>query len=382
MDQKLYSRSIDIILKNQSIWGSYVASPAFPTYHYCWLRDGSFIAYAMDRAGQHESAASFYNWVASTIRRYAWKVDDVERSLCEGREIGRDLILHTRYTLDGFEGTIDKTWGNFQIDGYGTWLWGLAYHVRQTGNYDMLEELEDSIKTTVRYLALTWKLPNYDCWEEHPEYIHPYSLACAYGGLHAIASLVDERKFSAFNIDTTVLAHEIRNFILRYGVADGKLIKHIWPPRGDEPAKPVAHSAVDASLLGMSFPFNVLDLEDPLMAATVEEIEAKLWRQAGGVYRYKADVYYGGGEWILLTAWLGLHFLHLGQKEKAMEILNWIENKADHEGNLPEQVSDHLLTPRHFESWLNKWGPVASPLLWSHAMYIVLVNAIHEGPSK
>ncbi len=63
-------------------------------------------------------------------------------------------------------------------------------------------------------------------------------------------------------------------------------------------------------------------------------------------------------------------------------MLNWIENKADPEGNLPEQVSDHLLTPEHYEPWLNKWGPVASPLLWSHAMYILLVKAIREAPSK
>ena len=44
----LYHRSIDIIKENQAASGAYVASPSFPTYHYCWLRDGSYIAYAMD----------------------------------------------------------------------------------------------------------------------------------------------------------------------------------------------------------------------------------------------------------------------------------------------------------------------------------------------
>nr|MBI2904378.1 glycoside hydrolase [Chloroflexota bacterium] len=43
----LYRQSIEIILRNQTASGAYLASPNFPTYHYCWFRDGSFIAYAM-----------------------------------------------------------------------------------------------------------------------------------------------------------------------------------------------------------------------------------------------------------------------------------------------------------------------------------------------
>jgi hypothetical protein len=31
------------------------------------------------------------------------------------------------------------------------------------------------------------------------------------------------------------------------------------------------------------------------------------------------------------------------------------------------------------EPWQRKWGPVATPLLWSHAMYLVLVDAIERG---
>src|SRR4030042_2442356 len=98
--KELYPRSIELILENQSVWGSYVASPAFAAYHYSWLRDGSFIAYSMDCVGKHESAASFFRWVSSAIQRYTYKVDEVEHSVREGLEIGRDMILHTRFTLD------------------------------------------------------------------------------------------------------------------------------------------------------------------------------------------------------------------------------------------------------------------------------------------
>ena len=55
----LYRRSIDVILGNQADSGAYIASPAFPQYAFCWLRDGSFIGYAMDRVGEHQSSRAF-----------------------------------------------------------------------------------------------------------------------------------------------------------------------------------------------------------------------------------------------------------------------------------------------------------------------------------
>jgi len=41
-------------------------------------------------------------------------------------------------------------------------------------------------------------------------------------------------------------------------------------------------------------------------------------------------------------------------------------------------VNCHTLSPKNYEPWLRKWGPVASPLLWSHAMYIILINEIKQ----
>jgi len=48
----LAQRSIDIILQNQASSGAYLASPNFPNYRFCWFRDGSFTAYAMDLIGE------------------------------------------------------------------------------------------------------------------------------------------------------------------------------------------------------------------------------------------------------------------------------------------------------------------------------------------
>ena len=372
----LYRHSIDVILQNQDASGAYLASPAFETYHYCWLRDGSFIAYAMDRVGETESAEKFYRWVGRTIRRYSGKVDILEGQLKAGEIPDRSGILNTRFTVEGFEETEDNEWGNFQVDGYGSWLWGLAQHVKITGRYTLLEELVEPIDTTLRYINLVWQLPNYDCWEEHPEYLHPYSLATLYGGLAAVGQLQTEGKMQGCSFDAGRLAEEIKEFLSKYAVLKGRFVKHLLPANGDHPVRPVEESGVDASLLGLAVPYGVFDLVDPRILATIEGIEKDLHLPNGGVYRYREDVYYGGGEWIILSAWLGWYLALSGKYEQARELLQWIEKNADDRGNLTEQVSEHLLSAKDYQPWFEKWGAVANPLLWSHAMYLLLTDEL------
>jgi GH15 family glucan-1,4-alpha-glucosidase len=58
---------------------------------------------------------------------------------------------------------------------------------------------------------------------------------------------------------------------------------------------------------------------------------------------------------------------------------------ADHatpDGHLPEQVPDRLLHPQHRDEWLERWGPVATPLLWSHGMYLILTDELGLLPER
>jgi GH15 family glucan-1,4-alpha-glucosidase len=379
MDQGLYEKSIQTILASQSQWGSYIASPNFPTYQYCWLRDGSFIAHAMDTAGEYESATAFFNWVGQTIQRFSYKVDEAKLRLMAGLPMGKDDLLHTRFTLDGEEVYVDNTWGNFQIDGYGTWLWALNEHVKRSGDFDILQKLKEPIEVTLRYLELVWKLPNYDCWEEHPEYLHTYSLSTVYAGFHAAKEMINSNKLELKNIPVDVLEIEVCNFILDAGVKNDRLVKYFCPPGADSETRLIGNDGVDASLLAVGTPYQLLMSEDPILLATIKSIEDDLYRTGGGVYRYKADVYYGGGEWILLTAWLGWHYASVNQMDKAKAICQWIESQADENGWLAEQVNDHALYPEYYDLWVKKWGPIAKPLTWSHAMYVILFNAINQG---
>jgi isomaltose glucohydrolase len=139
-------------------------------------------------------------------------------------------------------------------------------------------------------------------------------------------------------------------------------------------AKFVGSSLVDASLIGAATPYGLFSPDDPIMVATAARIERDLHR--GGVRRYRDDTYYGGGEWLLLAAWLGWHHAEGGERERAGALLDWVAAQATPEGYLPEQICTDCLSPAHYQPWVERWGEVATPLLWSHAMYLILHDAL------
>ena len=267
--------------------GAYVASPTFPVYGYCWLRDGSFVADAMSRAGEVESAEAFFDWAARIV------------------EAGQGF--DARYTLDGEPD--QSSWPHRQHDGWGLWLWAVREHCER---HRRPNRWKAACKATADHLRAVRNRPCVDWWEER-EGIHAVTLACIAAGL-------DE------DVDLS---------------------------RAEE--------RLDGSLLVLPFlGFSAADVDmEPLVSP------------GGGVHRHLDDTYYGGGEWLLQTAMLGL-----AERDRAEDCLAWIELHATAEGELPEQSQDHLLAPEHYERWVEKWGPPACPLLWSHAMYIDLALAL------
>jgi isomaltose glucohydrolase len=192
----------------------------------------------------------------------------------------------------------------------GLGLWLWALRRRGSRRWDEAAEL------VRRWLALHWSEPCVDWWEER-DGVHATTLWCIAEGLDS---------------------DEIR---------------------GEAIAR--ARGRVDASQLFMADP------------ETVDRVESMLVSPGGGVWRHLEDEYYGGGEWLLLTAMLGL-----AQPSRATECLAWIEAHAGPGGELPEQSQDHLLRPERYRPWVERWGEPPSPLLWSHAMYLRLHHAVRD----
>lgn len=349
----LAARSVEIIRAGQAPTGAFVACPNFPPYRYSWLRDGSFIADAMSRVGETDSAEAFFGWCAQVVVDRQDRIESLIERHRAGVPIDDAEFLNTRYTVDGRESTED--WSEFQLDGYGTWLWALDGHRRRHGR--PLRDLLPGAELSARYIAAFRERPCFDWWEETVG-MHGSTLAALFGGLAAAAGW--EELGSERRREFAAAADSIREELMADAGERGAF------------AKVLGAGGIDASLLAVSTPFGVVDPHDPPMRATLAEIERTLV-VGGGVHRHPDDIYFGGGQWLLLAALLGWHHVETGRTDDAWTELDWIVAHANPAGELPEQVPDHLLAPDHFDDWP---VPVAIPLLWSHAMFLVLADAL------
>ncbi len=307
-------------------------------YSFVWIRDGAFVASAAETLGMRLSEP-FYAW-------------------CERMQAkDRRHLFYEKYTVSG-----KKTLPHFQPDQTGTLLLFLAAfcstHPKRAARWKhLLTESADA-------LCKVWKgdrfgLVSQDLWEERlcfPDMgeAFTYSLAACGAGLAAAAGLSGNARWEK-------AAGEMRALLLsqkRLGRSIGTL----------------ADRRIDASLLGLVWPFGVLSRKDPRAEDIVRRIERRL-AERGGVHRYEQDEYdgwmykgtvhrkKGAGTWPLLTFWLAIALAKTGRKREAKErFFSTLERLAGKD-LIPEQLFSNTLQQS------------VTPLAWSHAM---LVHAAAE----
>ncbi len=393
----LVASSLDVIERNQASTGAFVAAPGYATYAYSWLRDGSFIAAALDAYGRRSAATAFHTWVARTIERYGYKVERLEASVdATGKDGGSAVMplddshaLHTRFTVEGVEGSED--WGNFQLDGYGFWLTCVARHLLLTGT-DPAPFLT-AIDLVRRYLALSWEYPCYDAWEEYPTHRHMATWAAVSKGLAAS----DQLGLSVVPIGTsgeilrrlvslTQPDHVLKKFVpgdasgIHAAAAEAPPRTGVTSAGHERIGRALTDDDIDGSALLVLGDFGPFSPTSNIARSTIGAIDASLVHE-GGVHRYLEDEFYGGGLWVVLGGARAVVLASM-DPQAAAKAIEWIESTADPQGYLPEQVSVRLRKPERMAAWVDHWGPPAQPLLWSHAMYLLAVDAMTKAASS
>ena len=350
----LARRSLGVLSEGQTPSGAFVASPAFDVYDFSWLRDGAFCAYAIELAGGREQAAAFHRWAAVAVERQRGRAEAVIDALAAGRTPPPEAMLPARFTLDGeLERHGPEPWPNFQLDGYGMWLWSLEHH---HGTASLPADLASAAELVARYLRAAWTMKCWNCWEELDDGEHSLTLTAVAAGLASAGRLLGRPEFATDS-------ERVRSRLLSHFVHNGRFIRG----RGDR--------RLDGSLLWLALPFELLPFDDPRMRATIEGVRSELIGPGGGVRRYLGDTYYGGGDWILLSCSLGWIDALSGNRAGFEQARDWVRAQALPNGDLPEQVTMEAQAPEMVEEWEQRWGPVATPLLWSHAMYLVMMAA-------
>jgi GH15 family glucan-1,4-alpha-glucosidase len=134
---------------------------------------------------------------------------------------------------------------------------------------------------------------------------------------------------------------------------------------------------VDASLLWLAQPFGLVRPDEPAFVQTLHEVDAELDLD-GGIRRYPIDTYFGGGAWPVLAASLGWCHAMAGDDERAWQRHRWITEQFSLDGRLGEQFGGERRDPAKYREWVDRWGPPAKELLWSHAMFVVLSDELER----
>ena len=352
--EQLASYSNNLINSLQHDSGAYPASPSFSAYvGFSWLRDGAFIADAMSATGSFESAEKFFDWCSLVVSKSDLAIAKHYVNFKNQGTFDSSNALPTRFEFE--EAPVpDEPWPDHQIDGYGTWIWALGEHLKRFP--EATNRWQNSVELSCRYLVASWDSACYDWWEENAEMVHTSTLGSVQAGLLAALEI------GTLSLETEQHARKavekISDTLTRY-CADGYLPK--W----------LGSRQIDSSTISLLAPFNLLDPRDPIFEATMSKAKKQLLH-GFGLHRYDSDTFYGGGLWPLLSCYLALAELRLGNRDFAEGVLVWVQSLADGVGNLPEQVDDHLIEPAKKDYWVKRWGTSAQPLLWTHAMFLRL----------
>lgn len=376
--QTLYRRSLMVMRVHADNRGGIIASSdtdmlhhGRDTYSYAWPRDGAVIAHAFDRAGYRDAARRFFEFMAGLLEPAGY-------------------LMH-KYRTDGMLGSSWHPWiinGEprlpIQEDETATVLFMLWHHYEQHRDLEFIESLynsfiEPAAEFLCEYIEPTTGLPeaSFDLWEEKYG-TSTYTAASVYGALQAAA------KF-AMTLGKDESARTYQAIASRIQTAIGTTL---FDDEQGIFVKQVLHNAegdlkydrtLDVSSVYGLLLFEVFDIDDERISRTMAALIDRLavHGDAEGFVRYEGDNYYKQRDagtpnpWVICTLWVARYYIAKATTKAELEyplsLLEWTCSHATISGVLAEQMQPHTREQLS-----------ASPLVWSHAEFVLAVEAYLE----
>jgi GH15 family glucan-1,4-alpha-glucosidase len=334
----------DCSLPNGAIVASNSSKAYFPkqakNYMFVWPRDAMYACFAARILGI-EIQERFFRWC---MKAEGW---------------GRTGLFYEKYHVNGRQAL-----HHFQPDQTASVL--IALHDCYKDRREAPKEFKSLIRKSANGLCRVWQkdhfsLPAQDLWEERlcfPDLREnfTYSLAACCRGLLSANELIPSKRWvkTANDMKRALLDNSKNRFHRSFGK--------------------ISDMRVDASLLGLVFPFRIVKPADKRMQETVRLIEDRITKDFR-VYRYEHDEYdgwmykenthrmKGAGYWPLLNFWMSIYYLERGKKARALKYYKKV--LGDVKSNyIPEQIFG------------NSTQVSVSPLCWSHAMFVIATKKL------
>ena len=345
-------------------------------YAYCWPRDAVFITKALDLLKMQNISNDFY------------------LKFCLNTQSSNGMWEQRFYT----NGKLAPCWG-YQIDETASVIYGVYEHYKITKDLNFLKQAikmcEKACNFLFKYIEnllqieetdtvakeMKEKIENknevekhvsYDLWEMN-EGVHLYSLSSIYAAFGAMLNIENELQTKSQKSNNSRLKQEI---ILKRKVKLGKyqnkiknyILENFYDKKQKIFYRNLEDKKMDISILGLVYPFDVLNIYEKSVKNTIEKINMTLRTYTGGILRFEDDHYIGGkNPWVISCLWMALYYVKAKKMDEAVNLLNFVVNTASDNNFLAEQIDNESLKP----AWVLGLG-------WSHAMFVLVLNSLDK----
>jgi glucoamylase len=369
---ELFNKSLLVIRSHVSDNGSIIASGDSEMlqhgrdyYEYVWPRDAAISATALAKAGDFNASRRFFEFCNDIITNDGY-------------------FMH-KYRPDKSLGSSWHPWvrnGEKQLpiqeDETALVIQALGIHFELSKDLEFIESIYNSlIKKAAEFMAdfrddkTGLPQPSYDLWEEKYG-VHTYTAASVYAALQVAAKFAKLLGKEKAGRRYEAAAGQIKEAIMKHLFDDKENVFHksVYIRKGEV----VVDKTLDFSSIYAIYKFGVLDSKDELLTKSMqifrERLEVKT--DIGGIARFEGDIYHTSGgnipgnPWIITTNWLTQYLTEFIEKEAQLPDLvrrfTWVTQRALPSGMLPEQINPYSGEPLS-----------ATPLIWSHAEYVISI---------
>lgn len=346
-------RALIVIKQLQAETGGLLAaaSTISPAYKYVWLQDLCADVRALSACGYFAEARAALDFVARVQKA--------------------DGDWWVTYRGDGEP---FKLWEHGSEWMGGWWVSAVGSYVDASGDLGAAQAWWPQIERACRFMegqiTPTGLIGiNMDLWETYKDKSWTLTNAGFVGGLETAARLADQTNRPTQARRWRASAERIRQALLVQAVVapQGYFGKGVKP--GAKQPDPI----IDASVLGATWPFGVVNAKHPVTKATMARIQERLLQPGGGVRRWEGDDWYGAQGWCELTDWLALVAHQSGDASLAQRLHLANTEKAHTTGSLQlGEVFDER--SGRFTS--------AFPLGWPMAQYVLTSIALRQPPGR
>ena len=313
-------------------------------YHFVWPRDAAYICIAAKKIGITNIQEPFFKWMEERPEDFKKEGKILQNYSTNGRKSGRQFqpdqagsVLHA--ILDNYDNDITKA-----------------------SKYEaLIRRLADGI-------VGDWKGKYFftntaDLWESGArktstkmENNFSYTLAACAKGLECADAMFNNKKWKEVSEQMIKLIEKAYSDEKKYFLRNQGKIDDF---------------NIDASILGIVWPYGIIEPDDPRMVNTMKKIEDEIVF-AGGVRRFQFDYYdgegtsgEGAGAWPICNFWASIYYSLKGDKRMAKHYFNWVIKRIEDDCMIPEQIFEDI-----------REGKGIKPLVWSHAMFVEAANLL------